>query len=55
MHEARHLPIGPRSLGNDADVAPLYYVGEFIPYSVRDSAVESEAFETSDIVARILT
>ena len=30
----------PRSFGDDADVAPLLYVGEFIPYSVADGAVE---------------
>ena len=48
--------MGPLTLGDDADIAPLKYVGELIPcYTVRDSAVESEAFETSDIVARILT
>ena len=45
MHEAQHLPMkGPWSLGNNADVTPLEYVGEFIHYSVRDSAVESEDF-----------
>jgi hypothetical protein len=36
------------------DVTPLKYEGELIPYTVRDSAaVKSEAFWTSDIVARI--
>ena len=49
------MAMGSWSLGNNADVTPLENVlGEFISDSVRDSAVESEAFRTSDIVARIL-
>ena len=42
---------------NDADVTPLQDVGEFIPdpVSVRNSAVQSEAFGASDKVLRILT
>ena len=44
--------VGPLTLGDDADVT-LQYVGKLIPDTVRDSAVESDAFWTSDTVARI--
>jgi|TARA_B100000513_G_scaffold35449_1_gene13632 hypothetical protein len=47
--------MGPWSLGNNAGVTPLEDVGEFISDPVRNRVVQSEAFGTSDIVARFLT
>ena len=46
----RALPFGYYT-----DVTPLQDVGELIPNSVGDSAVQSEAFGASDKVPRIVT